>query len=311
MSAATVIARKEVRAAFRNRMFVTITVLFLGLSLLAAYIGSTTKHAEMRIYNETVAKLTAQGISQFPPAPEIHTLTMLGNLSEYVAIIGAILAIMLGYSSLAEERASGGLQLILSRPVFRDQLITGKLLGGVSVIGLLLSVVFVFNVGLLVVVGHALPTGGEVARIALFILAAFAYMCLFLVLSMLLSVNMRGAAGVFLVSIVLWMASAFVLPQMAETLKTNSTVVNSISGATNQIPQDTVASKAIDFLSPTYHLRSVGGTLLEVTPGAAALSNAALSLDYLKEIAVLLLPALLLGALAYATFLRDETLVAG
>ncbi|MCE5190591.1 MAG: hypothetical protein LLG08_02305 [Actinomycetia bacterium] len=68
MSAIWTIARKEARSALRNKMFVTITVLFLGLSVLSAYIGSTTKHAELRIYNETVAGLTAQGITSLPPA---------------------------------------------------------------------------------------------------------------------------------------------------------------------------------------------------------------------------------------------------
>ena len=54
MNTSLIIARKEFHAAFRNRLFLTITLLFLGLSILSVYIGSTTKRAEMRIYNETV-----------------------------------------------------------------------------------------------------------------------------------------------------------------------------------------------------------------------------------------------------------------
>ena len=308
MSAVWTIARKEIRTALRNSMFVTITVLFLGLSVLSAYIGSTTKHAEMRIYNETIARLTSQGVTQMPPVPDIHTLTMLGNLTEYVAIVGAILAVMLGYNTLTQERESGGLQLILSRPVFRDQLITGKMLGNGLVIGLLLGIVFVFNVVLLRVVGQAPPAPLEVARMALFIVLAFVYMMVFLIASMLLSINMKSSASVFLVSLVFWMTSAFVLPQMAQTLMANSTVVNSISGATNQIPQDTALSRTIDMLSPTWHLRSVGGKLLETVPGSAALSLGALRTEFLKGLFALLVPCIVLGTLAYITFLRSESL---
>lgn len=308
MSAVWTISRKEMRAAFRNSMFLTITALFLGLSVLSAYIGSTTKHAEMRIYDETVAKLTSQGVTQLPPVPDIHTLTMLGNLTEYVAIVGAILAVMLGYSALTQERESGGLQLILTRPVFRDQLITGKLLGNGLVIALLLGIVFVFNVALLAVVGHTFPATGEVLRIALFLVLAFVYMMVFLIISMLLSINMKSAASVFLVSLVIWMASAFVLPQMGQTLMANSTVVNSISGTTNQIPQDTAISRTIDALSPTWHLRSVGGKLLEVVPGSAALSSGALSMAFLTGLLALLVPCIVFGALVYITFLRSESL---
>jgi ABC-2 type transport system permease protein len=308
VSAVWAIARKEMRTALRNSMFVTIAVLFLSLSVLSVYIGSTTKHAEMRVYNETITKLTSQGVTQLPPAPDIHTLTMLGNLTEYVAIVGAILAIMLGYSALTQERESGGLQLILTRPVFRDQLITGKILGNGLVIALLLGIIFVFNVALMMVVGHAIPTVGEVTRIALFMLASLAYMLVFLVVAVLLSINMKSAASVFLVSLVLWMTSAFVLPQMAQTLMANSTVVNSISGTTNQIPQDTAISKTVSLLSPTWHLRSIGAKLLEVTPGSAALSSAALGTQFLSSLFALLVPCIVLGALVYITFLRSESL---
>ena len=68
MNAILTIARKEIRVAFRNRMFVTITILFLALSMLSVYIGSTTKRAEMRLYNETVAMLTSQGVTALPDA---------------------------------------------------------------------------------------------------------------------------------------------------------------------------------------------------------------------------------------------------
>jgi ABC-2 type transport system permease protein len=308
VNAVKTIAGNEFRAAFRNKMFITITVLFLGLSILSAYIGSTTKHAEMRIYNETVVKLTAQGVTQMPPVPDIHPLTMLGNLTEYVAIIGAILAVMLGFSALTQERENGSLQLILTRPVFRDQLITGKLLGNGLVIASLLGLVFAFNAVMLVVVGHTMPTANEIARIALFVVLAFAYMSTFLIASILLSINMKSSASVFLVALVLWMTSAFVLPQMADTLMANSTVVNTISGTTNQIPQETAVSRTIDMLSPTWQLRAAGGRMLETVPGSAQLTSTGLLVEFAKGLLALLVPCVVLGTLAYVTFLRNESL---
>lgn len=308
MSAILTVARKEVQSAFRSSTLVTITVLFLGLSVLSAYIGSATKHAEMTIYNETIARLAAGGITQLPARPDIQALTMLGNLSEYVAIVGAVLAIMLGYRTVTQERESGGIQLILSRPVFRDQLLTGKLVGNGAIIAMLLALVFVFNASLLAVVGHAVPTALEIARIGMFVVAAFAYMSLFLLLSVFLSVNMRNSASVFLVSLVVWMTSAFVLPQVAETLMANSTVMNTVSGTTNQVPQDTFASRAVDLISPTWHLRTIGSTLLEVAPGSAGLARSALLGQFASELFVLLVPCIVLGAMAYVTFSRTETL---
>ena len=197
MTSAKIIARKEFRNAFRNRLFLTITVLFLGLSILSVYIGSTTKRAEMRIYDQTISELQVQGTSVLPPAPEIHTLTILSNLIEYVSMVGAILAVILGYNTLNEERESGSLKLILTRPVFRDQFILGKLLGNAAVLAVLLSLVFIFNLVLLIVVGDIMPTLSEVARLFTFILVSFSYMLIFLSLSTLLSIRIDNSATVF------------------------------------------------------------------------------------------------------------------
>ena len=99
------------------------------------------------------------------------------------------------------------------------------------------------------------------------------------------------------------------LPQMAETMMVNSTVINSISGTANQIPQETVASQAIDFLSPTWHLRHIGGQLLQSTPGSDAISSSALAGHVLTTLLVLLAPSVAFIAAGFTTFLRSETLV--
>jgi len=309
MNTVLIIARKEFQSVFRNHLFLTITLLFLGMSVLSVWIGSTTKHAEMRLYQESIAALTAAGNTALPAPPQIHTLTILANLSEYVGIIGAILAVILGYNSLIEEKESGGLKLLLSRPVFRDRLLTGKLLGGAAVIGLLLGLVFVFNLLLLVLVGGIWPTVGEVGRLATFILMSFAYMLIFLTVSLMLSVKMRSAPQVFLISLVLWVVVSFVLPQMADTQMVNSTILNSLTGVASQVPQPTALSQTLNFLSPTWHLRHIGSQLLEATAGSAELTGGALLAQSISTLLLLLAPSVLCGALAYALFLRDETLV--
>jgi len=308
MNSALIIARKEVRTAFRHRLFLTITALFLLLSILSVYIGSVTKRAEMRIYDETVASLTAQGVTSLPQAPEIHTLTILSNLTEYVAIVGAILAVVLGYNALISEKESGGLKLLLSRPLFRDQLLTGKLLGNSAVIALLLGLVFVFNLVLLVAIGGIVPTLGEVTRLLTLVVLAFVYMLIFLSISMLLSIRMNNSANVFLLSLVIWIVLSFVIPQMAQTQMANSSVVNSISGAINQIPQETTVSRALNFLSPTWHLRHIGDQLLQVAPGSGALTTGTLVANTGGTLLVLLVPTIASMALGYASFLRNETL---
>ena len=309
MTTSLIIARKEFRAAFRNRLFLTITLLFLGLSILSVYIGSTTKRAEMRIYDARVATLQAEGAAVIPAAPEIHTLTILANLTEYVAIVGAILAVILGYNTLIEEKESGGLKLILSRPVYRDQLLVGKLLGNAAVIASLLGLVFLFNLILLIAIGGIWPTLGEVARLFTFTVMALAYMLIFLTVSLFLSIRLNNGATVFLISLTLWVLVSFVVPQMADAMMVNSSVVNSISGAINQIPQETAVSQAINYLSPTWHLRNIGGELLQFTFGSNAISTGTLLGHTLTTLLVLLVPTVAFIAAGFAVFQRNETLV--
>ena len=309
MNPTLVIARKEIHAAFRNRLFLIITVLFLGMSVLSVYIGSVTKRAEVRIYDERVTVLMAEGATAVPAAPEIHTLTILSNLTQYIAIVGAIVGVILGYNVLIEEREAGTMRLILTRPVYRDRLLTGKLLGGGAVIAILLGLAFAFNLLLLITVGGIMPTRLEVLRLLILIVIGLVYMMLFFTVSMLLSIRLKDSATVFLVSLVLWMLVSFVIPQMAQTQMANSTVINSISGMTNTIPQETAASRAINFLSSTWHLQQIGAELLEVAPGSAALNGTTIMEDSAGALFVLLIPCVIAGAMGYILFLRDETLV--
>ena len=104
------------------------------------------------------------------------------------------------------------------------------------------------------------------------------------------------------------MLVSFVIPQMAQTQMANSTVINSISGATNEIPQDTATSQLINFVSPTWHFRTISGQLLEVAPGSTVLAPSALVGQSLATLLVLLAPSILFIAAGYVIFLRSEAL---
>lgn len=230
MSSVRTIAGRELRTAFRDRMFVTITGLFLGMSILSVYVGSATRRAELQIYQGVVDTLRQGGATLIPPRPEIYTLTILSNLSEYIAIVGAILAIALGYKALTQEREAGTLKLVLSRPVYRDSFYAGKILGNATVLAILLGMVLVFNVLLVALVGGTWPTGTELLRLTGLVLTGFIYMLMFFTLAMFLSSVLPDSSTVLLVALAVWMVVTFVIPQMAETLMANSTTVNSVTG---------------------------------------------------------------------------------
>ncbi len=123
-----IIAGKEFRSSFRNMEFLLIVAVFLIMSVVSVYIGSTTKNAEMRAYEGIVAAATAAK-TEIPAAPVIYPLAILKNLVEYIVMIGSVLAIFLGFDAFHGERRGGTLRLLLTKPVRRSSIILGKLSG--------------------------------------------------------------------------------------------------------------------------------------------------------------------------------------
>ena len=222
-----IIAQKEFRSAFRDKIFVVITLLFLVLSIVSVYIGSSTKNAELKAYSDIVELLKSQGSKAFPPEPQIYPLAILQNIIKYVSIVGAVLAIFLGFDTVSGEKENGTMKLLLSRPLYRDQLISGKLLGGALVIGLLLIVTLLFNTFLFSWVSGLLPGLGEISRLFTFMMLAFFYMMSFYIATIFVSIKTSDRSFGFLVMLILWVGVSFVIPQLAESQKSYAYALNS------------------------------------------------------------------------------------
>ncbi|MFZ3170708.1 MAG: ABC transporter permease subunit [Carboxydocellales bacterium] len=301
-----VVAGKEFYEARKNHIFLIIAALFFVFSLLSVYIGSSTKHAEIQAYQQTIALLKAGGATIFPPQPEIFTLTILQNNIIYVGMVGALAAIFLGFDIFTKEKEQGNLRLILSRPIFRDQLITGKILGGAWVIGLLQTLIFIFGLVFLKFIGGMTPTGGEILRLIIFTVISFLYMLLFYLFSMFVSVLAKSSEVVFLVGITFWVGVSFVIPQLAETQKSFAYSTNVAAQNITQIAQDTGISKAIELLSPTVHFQHLGNNLLQVIPETAKFTLGNLFGVMIPDLVYLVATLLIFLFLCYWSVFRIE-----
>lgn len=299
------IAQKEFRAAFRDKVFVIITLLFLCLSIVSVYIGSSTKNAELKAYTDIVELLKSQGSAAFPAEPQIYPLAILQNIIKYVSIVGAVLAIFLGFDTVNGERENGTMKLLLSRPLYRDQLITGKLLGGALVIGLLLSATLVFNTLLFSLVSGISPGVGEIGRLITFILLAFCYMMSFLIATVFVSIKTNDRAFGFLIMLIAWVGVSFVIPQLAESQKSFAYAMNSTAQTVAQIPSDTIVSKTIEIFSPTVHFQTIGGDLLQTASETANSSVGNILIKRILEMLYMLVPGILLLFGSYRSFAKE------
>jgi len=299
------IASKEIKTAFKDKAFLAVALLFLLLSILSVYIGSATKNAEITAYQNIINLLKSQGAASVPAEPKIFPLALLKNIINYVAVIGSIVAIFLGFDSFSEEREQGTIKLLLSRPIYRDQLINGKFLGGAVVIAGLLIITLVFNWFLFTVFSGINANFAEFIRLTIFFIFAFYYMMSFYLASLFVSIKSQNSTFAFLLMLIIWMGVSYVIPQLAESQKNYVYVLNNISQTMNQMPQDTLISKTIEIFSPTAQFKNIGRELLQVVPEHAQLPLFTILKMKLQSIIYLIVPGLFMLFGAYNSFLKE------
>jgi ABC-2 type transport system permease protein len=290
----------------RDKSFTPYTALFIVLSIASVYIGSSTKNAEMSAYNNVINLLKAQGSSNLPASPDIYPLAILKNIVTYVSMIGSVLAIFLGFDAFSGERENGSIKLVLTRPVYRDQLITGKLIGGGMVIGLLLIVTLIVNILLFTAVSGIFPNANEIGRLVMFILIAFLYMKVILTITLFVSIKTGDRTFGFLTMMIIWLFIGFVIPQLAETQRSFAMSLNSTSQTVATVATDTVASRIIEYFSPTAQFESIGENLLQTVSDTAGISVMSVILKRAIAVVCMLVPGIVFLLASYRAVQNEE-----
>ncbi|NNJ33031.1 ABC transporter permease subunit [Lacrimispora defluvii] len=307
MNSIVVFAKKEFKTAYKDKVFLVIVLLFLLMSIASVYIGSTTKSAEMQAYQDIVSMAQSQG-SAIPTAPEIYPLAILSNIIEYVTMIGAVLAIFLGFDAFSGERENGTLRLLLTRPFYRDQIITGKLAGAGMIIGALLSATLVFNLGLFTIATGMIPSLSEILRLAVFMILAFVYMMSFYIATLFVSLKTRDRAFGFLIMMIVWIFISFVIPQLADTQRNFAYALSSVSSTVTQVPTDTAISRAIELFSPAVQFKNISSDLLQVVSSTAFDSVFSIIKKNILAIVTIMLPTVIFLIFSYTSVQKENVL---
>lgn len=307
MNSIAIFAKKEFKTAYKDKVFLVIVLLFLLMSIASVYIGSTTKSAEMQAYQDIVSITESQG-SAIPTAPEIYPLAILSNIIEYVTMIGAVLAIFLGFDAFSGERENGTLRLLLTRPFYRDQIITGKLAGAGMIIGSLLGVTLLFNLGLFTIATRMIPNLSEILRLALFMILAFVYMMSFYIATLFVSLKTRDRAFGFLIMMIVWIFISFVIPQLADSQRNFAYALSSVSSTVTSVPTDTAISRAIELFSPAVQFKNISSDLLQVVSSTAFVGVFSIIKKDVVALVTVLLPTILFLILSYTSVQKEDVL---
>jgi ABC-2 type transport system permease protein len=233
-SAVATLARHEFRSAVRSRVLVALLITLLAVTAVSILVGTFDYRTQLADYQAYRDAAVAAGVTRVPPLP-LAALSLLRGAIEYLEIVGAVIAIALGYLSVARERGNRTLALIRSRPVSTGQLALGTALGAIGLISTLVVATGVLAVLALGVVGGDWIGGVELLKLAIVCVASVVYMTVFYCLGALLAARSRVLANALVGALVIWLAVVLIVPQIGDTLD-----------ADNQVPGGLFATLNVD-----------------------------------------------------------------
>lgn len=208
MFAATM--RHEVKAARRERLPQLILIVFLFMVAAASFIGWLTHETVTSVYNEALR----QGATTQPnPFLQMPQLDPVKNVVIYMALIGALFAVLIGVRGGLRDRKSRVLDLVFSRPVDKRAYVLARFVGMAIWLGVIVIIAGILTwLSLWTLQGHALSTT-NVGRLCTFFVLSWVFLLPFTALSMMSGMRAKGETTALLLPILAWVLVTFVVPQ--------------------------------------------------------------------------------------------------
>lgn len=209
------------------------------MALVSGAIALRTDAATYAAARETLLAL-GKPVDQIA-APEFYPLKLLRGAVEQIGIVGAAIAILIGYRAAASERGRQTLALILTRPIRRWQFLAGKLAAGLALLGLgLLTVLTVLAVMVHLASGVGL-SAADLPRLALTWVAVWLYTACFFLVGFILTLTLRKTATALLLAFAVWLTLVLVAPQIGDTLDPDNQVAGGVFKSLGIAKPDQVA----------------------------------------------------------------------
>lgn len=304
------VARKELADHLTSIRFLILVVL-VGLAGLAAVHSAS---GPIRDAADDATQVPSIFLFLFTLSPE-----RVPAFHEFVAILGPLLGIAFGFDAINRERADRTLPRLVSQPLHRDDVITGKFVAGLAAIALALGAVVAVVVGYGMLRLGTAPSQSDVVRLAGFFIVTLAYIGLWLALAIFASVVARRAATAAFATIALWLVltlfAGLIAGVMADTFRdvpdspTREQVLDNARFELNvrRVSPDQLYKETTGvLLNPTR--QSTGILLLDeedlAIPSALSLGDSLLLAWW--QLVALIAATIALFAAAYITFLRQE-----
>jgi ABC-2 type transport system permease protein len=196
---------KELADNFRSWRFFIIFVIICLASLSATYTAAQTI-----IENVTSVPTEFVFLRLFTTSGDT-----LPSFIFFLSFFGPLIGIIFGFDAVNSERSRGTLSMVLSQPLYRDSLINGKFLAGLTTIAIVIASIILMISGLGYRMIGIMPDLAEVARIIIFFLICLLYVGFWLGLGILFSVLFRRAITSVMSAIAIWLVFALFISMIA------------------------------------------------------------------------------------------------
>lgn len=306
----SVVVRKELADYLNGKRFLILALLVVFTCLAALYTAAATIRSTvggdplefvfLRLFTTSGASLPFSFIS-------------------FIAFLGPLVGLILGFDAINGERDRGTLSRVLSQPIYRDALINGKFLAGVTVIAIVIYSLGLLVGGLGLIMIGIPPTVEELLRILAYLTLSVVYISFWLALSMLFSVLFRQTSTSALAGIATWLFLAIFAGLLANLVAEGIYPLTDTADIDTAIAQ-TRLQQNLSRLSPTTlydeavtillnpSVRTLGPVMIEQIIGAikGPVSFGQSLLLIWPHVVGLLAVVCLCFAVAYINFMRQE-----
>jgi len=208
-----IVAKKEFADQITGWRFLVILALFLTIALVGTYSGVGSYERDLDRYAQQLATMDDRfdepGRMMMPAKPPVEGVysSMFRTLVSY----GGLLALALGFDLVSKEKESRSLKSLLSHPVYRDEIINGKALGGVALLALVVGSVLAISTALLLVFS-IVPGPGDLWMILTYAGVTLLFLVTFFSIALALSTLCRESGSALLLSVVVFILLVFLVP---------------------------------------------------------------------------------------------------
>jgi len=190
---------KEMEDHFSSMRFLIITALIVMIGVIIASMVGMGMQEELR------------GVAK-PDFVFLLLFTSTGKLFSFVQLIGLLgplIGIILGFDAINRERTGRTLSKLVAQPIYRDAIINGKFLAGVTMISIVMTSLVLIIAGLGIRLVGVVPGADELWRLLIYLVLSILYISFWLGAAILFSVVFRSTATSALASLAVWILLSF------------------------------------------------------------------------------------------------------